>query len=585
LRLTALQLLLSLSAPAGAEEIFPLAQVRPGLRGYGLTVLRGTTPERFEVEVLGVLKNFLPRQDVILTRLDHPVLRQTAVIAGMSGSPVYFDGRLAGAVAYGWSFSKEPIAGVTPIETMLAELDRPVRGPEATPMAVRQGRGLAFPAVERWLAALPLPARSAAPGVDLVRATVPLSAAGLGPTALAEAGRLLGPYGLEPMQAGGSGDPNRGPTSFSPGMPIGVQLARGDVSMVGTGTVTAVRGRHVLAFGHPMFEAGEVYLPIVGAEIHAVLPSLLRSVKLSSPLRELGSLVQDRQSCIIGETGRKAGMLPIEVAVSQQGSPTRTLRAEVVRHRALAPALAALVVGEGVSSAVNDWADTVYTTDVQIDVRGFRRVRLVDHVFSREGVTPRALAASRGLLALGVILNNPFAPVRVDGVRVGVDLAFRSDFAEITDLRVASDEVDPGARINAYATVRPFGGPEETAVVPIEIPRSLAGATLRVEVAAGGAVQPDLAPPESIRDLLDALEKQFPQNAMVVSIYGPDEGVTLRGELVPNLPTSVLDTLRPAASARARGKLLGTARTVIPAGRILAGRAELMLRVRNEVLR
>ena len=594
LRLDVLALPLLLAAPAGADDgVFPLARVRPGLKGYGLTVLRGTATERFEVEALGVLKNFLPRQDIILARLDHPLLRETAVIAGMSGSPVYFEGKLAGAVAYAWQFSKEPIAGITPIQNMLAELDRPLRGPETTPLATRHTR-LRWPwavaaepsPADRWLAALPLPPRRAAAGPnDLVRAAVPLSSAGLGAMALAEAGRLLGPWGTEPVQAGGAGDPRRGPSSFVPGAPIGVELARGDVSMVGTGTVTALRGRRVLAFGHPMFEAGEMYVPIVGAEIHSVLSSISRSFKISSPLRELGSLVQDRQACIIGEVGRTTAMLLVEVEVTQEGSPPTKMRVEVVRHRALSPALTALVVGQGVWSVASDWTDTVYRTDVQIDVRGYRRVRVVDHVFSREGVTPRALGALRGISALGVILNNPFAPVAVDRVRVALDIARRSDFAEITDLRVSSDEVDPGTRINLQATMRPFGGPEETRILPLEIPRSLAGTTLRVEVAAGGAVQPEIAAPEDVGDLLDAVEKQFPQNALVVSIYGPDEGVTLRGEVVPNLPSSVLDTLRPAASSRARGKLVGAARTVVPTGRILAGRAELSLRVRKEVLR
>jgi hypothetical protein len=586
--------LLLIAAPAFAEDaVFPLSRVRPGLRGHGLTVLSGTRVERFDVEALGVLKNFLPRQDVILVRLDHPVLRQTAVIAGMSGSPIYFEGKVAGAVAYGWQFSKEPIAGVTPIESMLAELDRPLRGVGTTPLAI----GSAAPPAsalagadawprDRWLAALPLPARHAPPGpADLVRAALPLSAAGLGATALAEAGRLLGPWGLEPMQAGGSGDRTRGPAAFAPGGPIGVELARGDVSMVGTGTVTAVRGRRVVAFGHPMFEAGEIYAPIVAAEIHSVLPSVARSFKISSPLREMGSLVQDRQACIVGEVGRKTPMLPLDVEVTQAGSSPARMRVEVLRHRALSPALTALVVGQGVWSVASDWADTVYRSEVRIDVRGHRRVTVVDHVFSREGITPRALASLRGIAALGVILNNPFAPVSVDRVHVALDIERRSDFAEITDLRASSEEVDPGARINVVATLRPFGAPEETRVVPIEVPRALAGGTLRVEVAAGGSVQPDVAPPESVADLLGAIEKQFPQNAMVVSVYGSDEGVTLRGAVVPNLPASVLDTLRPAASGRARGRLGGVARTVVPAGRILAGRAELSLRVRKEVLR
>jgi hypothetical protein len=263
----------------------PLADVRPGMVGQALTVFQGTKPEPFKVRVVSVMRNFLPKQDVILIRAEDPRVEFSGIVAGMSGSPVYIDGKLVGAIAYAWSFAKEPLGGVTPIESMLAERRRPRRAEKETYVERLRGSSGTPDALARGLGLPPLGPTTTLGEPHLLRASVPLSVSGFTARTVAELTDELRPTGLVPLQAGGGRRP--GPPAaghVEPGSAIGVELVRGDMSMVATGTVTYVNGSDILAFGHPLFGIGEVYLPLVDAEIHAFLPSLSQSFKMSSPL-------------------------------------------------------------------------------------------------------------------------------------------------------------------------------------------------------------------------------------------------------------------------------------------------------------
>ncbi|MGZ3443333.1 MAG: SpoIVB peptidase S55 domain-containing protein, partial [Polyangia bacterium] len=261
-------------APPKHVSIMPISEIRAGMKGYGLTVFQGLKPERFDIRVISVLHNFLPKQDIILVQSDDPRLIHSGIVAGMSGSPIYIEGRLAGALSYGWHFAKDPIAGVTPIETMMAELKRPLRGRLSTPVAEaaneprnqpraadgrrslddviasrREGNDR-LAARAPMLARLPLPPLPEGGEPRLVRASVPLSLAGFGAAAFAELTHALEPFHVVPLQAGGAGRGNgAGPSRFEDGGSIAVELIRGDVSAAGTGTVTRVEGDKVLAFG------------------------------------------------------------------------------------------------------------------------------------------------------------------------------------------------------------------------------------------------------------------------------------------------------------------------------------------------
>ncbi|MDW8281193.1 MAG: SpoIVB peptidase S55 domain-containing protein [Myxococcales bacterium] len=572
-------------AARGEVPLLPLAQVRPGMTGYGLTVFAGTQPERFSVRVVGVLRHFLPRQDLIVIRSDDPRLLHSGIAAGMSGSPIYLEGRLAGALAYGWAFAKEPLAGVTPIENILAEMRRPPRGRHQTPLAaLLRGEGPA-PAEPSWLREPQDLARLLPPGLQpgdgrLVRASVPLSVAGLTPAAVAALAEAFAPYHLVPLQAGGAARPGaRGPARFVPGGALAVELIRGDISAAGTGTVTYVEGQRVAAFGHPLLNIGEVYFPIATAEVLSLMPSQAQSFKLSSPLEEKGTLVQDRQACIVGDMGGRAEMVPVQVHIRAPGGPEQVFSAEVARHRFLTPLLTSTVATSAVQMAASDVADAVIQLRASVGVRGFDPLERTDYLFSPEGLQPRALLSFAGLKQLQELLLNPFAPVHIDRIDLDVSVQYRPDVAEIVGLSVASDELEPGTWPSLYVTLRPYNGRPYVRAIPFEVPRSLAGQTLKIEASAGNLARPEVAPPESLAGLVSNLRKGYPARSLVVTLQTPDEGVMLRGQLVPSLPASVIATLRPGTSSRRAEPYKRLARLVVDMGVVLQGRQEIQVRV------
>jgi len=544
--------MLRATVPSGPPPaILPLSEVRPGMVGQALTVFQGTKPEPFKIRVVSVLRNFLPKEDVILIRAEDPRVEFSGIVAGMSGSPVYIDGKLVGAVAYAWSFAKEPLGGVTPIETMLAERARPRRSNEevlaggaapsggsvpvhhASADAPRADEAPRVDIAKTFAEGLGLPPEgpNAAPGQPrLVRASVPLAISGFTPRTVAELSDELRPAGVIPLQAGGGrklGPP--APGHVEPGSAIGVELVRGDMSMVATGTVTYVDGSNVLAFGHPLFGIGEVYLPLVDAEIHAFLPSLAQSFKMSSPLNEVGTLVQDRQSCIIGNLDARTSMLPIDVRVTGPGVEPRLF-------------------------------------------------------FSPEGVSAHALASSRGLRAMGELLFNPFEPAVLDRMDVDVRVEYRRDVAEIVGVSLPGQDVHAGDTVPLKVTLRPYGAPEYVETVPVIIPRTVAGEVVKVDVSTGALVHPDVPQAESLKGYIDNMRKSYSASSIVVTLQTPDDGASLRGRLIQGLPDSALDTLRPANQTRRADAYHIADRTVFPSRQLVSGKQDLSIAVKDDVL-
>ena len=581
--------------------------------GQALTVFSGTKPEPFKIRVVAVMRNFLPKQDVILIRAEDPRVEFSGIVAGMSGSPVYIDGKLMGAVAYAWSFAKEPLGGVTPIESMLAERSRPRRVKEEM-LASGGGGDHAAPAPSEAVAAVSdfERAESAAGGSDrpaalarglglptlfpsagagggeprLVRASVPLSVAGFTPRTFSELESELRPTGLVALQAGGGRkrESPPAPGHVEPGSAIGVELVRGDMSTVATGTVTYIDGPNVFAFGHPMFGIGEVYLPMVDAEIHAFLPSLSQSFKMSSPLQEVGTLVQDRQACIIGDLDARTTMMPVEVRVGGPGGEARIFHADVARNRRLTPMLASLVVSNAIADAEPDVTDMVVTVTSKMNVKGFTTLELRDQLFSSEGVSGRTLSSSRGLRAMGELLFNPFEPVVLDRMDVDVRVEFRRDVAEIVGVSMPGDVVHAGDTVALRVTLRPYAGSEYVETVPVVIPRSVGGDMVKLEVASGAQVKPDTPQPESLRGYIENLRKFYSPSSIVVSVQTPDDGAGLRGKLLSGLPPAALDTLRPGNQTRRADAYRVADRTVFPSKRLVSGKQELTLYVRDDVL-
>jgi len=544
--------------------------------GEAVTVFEGVKPEPFKVRVLSVVPNFLPKQDIILIRAEDPRVASCGIAAGMSGSPVYVDGKLMGAIAYGWSFAKEAMAGVTPIESMLAGRQRP-RRPPGDPFLADNGSALmSGPPVQ--------PAASPSDGEPRLQpASLPLAVSGISDVALRELGESLRPFGLVPVRAGGVG--GKPPTvaaaeALQPGATVGVALIRGDISAAAMGTLTQVEGGTVVAFGHPLLGLGEVELPLVSGEVHAIVASLSNSMKLASPLNEIGAVVQDLPTGIVAELGRHAPWVAVEVMVTGRGDKKNSFRTQVVLHRRLLPLLAGTVIGSALAEVEPDVTDMVIAMTTRLDVRGAGRVEIRDQLFSNEGLSSRMQSQARGLKALLELLGNPFEPAVIDRIDVDIRVEYRNDVAEIVSASLPDERVRPGETVPVRVVLRPYAGKEFVEVVPVLIPRALAGKTIKIDVAAGGLVRPDMPKPEGLRGLMENLGVSYPGKSIVVSVSTPDSGVSLRGRLIPSLPDSALDTLRSANQTRRADAYRVTERTHHLCDRLVIGRQELTARVR-----
>jgi hypothetical protein len=582
-------------------NIMPIAEVRPGMRGYGLTVFRGTRPERFDIEVIDVLHNFRPHMDAVLIRTPHPVLDRSSSVAGMSGSPIYINDRLVGAYAYGWEFGREPIAGVTPIDAMLAEMRRPRRAPPGLipgsqipiqinpPSEARDARAAALGSfvTDPW-GALTDRARErnapvATPYGTLVPAATPLIVGGVGARALQRLTEAFEPFGILPVQAGGSSTTapsSDTPAHFEDGGAIAVRMIQGDISGNITGTVTHVRGNQLVAFGHPMMDMGETAMPAALARVAWIMASERRSFKVSEAVRDLGAVVQDRPTTIVVDEQGSAPTIPVRVRIrGVDGAPHTDWNARVAAHRGWASRLAAVVLESALETTAADEGDVAWTVRSRVEVRGRGPVEFTEHGASASGLGGMGPPLAADFMAR--LMDNAFGVLPVDRVDFEVELHWARDFAWVRNVALTRAEVDPGQSVELRVNLSRYGEPGETRAVRVEIPRELAGRDVDIEVAAGNETFQDVAEPESMNDLIRNLTSRFPDDALVVTIKMPGQGVAVRGRVVQNLPSSALDLLRPGASTDGADPVSNFRRVVVPIGRVVVGRDRVRLRVRE----
>ncbi len=345
---------------ASARDIFPVRELAAGMRGYTLSDLGdGAGVQRFDVEIVGVLRSYAPKQDLILARIHSEAIAKTGIIAGMSGSPVYVDEKLVGALAYGWPFSREPICGITPIQSMLDIRKAPPSPPvpiggAAATRASQFMAGFRDRAFGTVLDELLAPLKSDSPAAGLAVLPLPVSFSGsLAPGGLFDrmagaAGWLSAPSGASAPAAASASD-SRSESSgapelerLEPGSAVAAVLLSGDMVLSATGTVTWVDGNSILAFGHPFLSMGPVDMPMARAEVLTVLPSLYRSFKFSSTGARLGSVSQDRSTGILGSFGKPPTMVPVTIKMTSEDVPTQTFQFEVVHNAMLTPILLAL---------------------------------------------------------------------------------------------------------------------------------------------------------------------------------------------------------------------------------------------------
>nr|MBA3540956.1 hypothetical protein [Deltaproteobacteria bacterium] len=533
---------------------------------------------------------------------------------GMSGSPLYIDDKLVCAFSYGFRFNKVALGGCTPIEYMKRDGDLPRRGattaikgaPAGAPKAVvptaatledwrrltpkvdvNDAMAALGPARKSWLLSAPLPPATVKPSAtdgQVMTAGVPLSVAGFSAPAFNQLSKLFDNSDVIPVRAGGSagGATENGPKQFVMGGAIAVVLIRGDMAAAAVGTVSHIDGNKVLAFGHPMFQTGETYAPVATATVHTVVPSAQSAFVMATAMNEIGSLVQDRQSAIMADTKIRSPMIPVEISITS-GKGTQlekgTFNVELLDNKFLTPALTGAALMNSINYYLPDRDDVTARVDSSIRIKGYPPIEFVDYMHANDGAGS-VMGGVRGLRALVPLLLNPYAPVTIEKVEIKVDLRFEANFGELKEIRVPTTDLIPGQRNIVQARMSTWDGQDIWEDIPVDVPSSLAGGIVQLEITSGDSVKLDAAPPVDLPTLLAAFRKFLPGNVWAATLYPADEGVALDGKLVKDLPPSAQDKLHPQSRTQRVAAYKPLHRTIAPAKRVVNGGTTTLVRVR-----
>ena len=544
-RLLGLTLALPGLAAAQPAEILPADRVVAGMKGYGLSDLGdGKGVQRFDVEILGTVKRFAPGQDMILGRVSGAGLEKSGIIAGMSGSPIYVDNKLVGALAYGWPFAKDPICGITPIQSMLD-----IRKAPPTPPVPIAGAAVSTSALissfrdgkfTAGLDALLSPFRPA-PADAMAPLPLPLSFSGTGiPGRLAE--RFAAAMGAMSVPTGGSakGASSAPASRLEPGSAIATVLLSGDMDIAATGTVTWVDGSSVLAFGHPFLSMGPVDMPMADAEVLTVLPSVYRSFKFAATGNVLGSISQDRSSGILGTFGAHANMVPIRVRLSSDDIPTQTFHFEVVHNAMLTPILAAMAIDNVLTTIEKRtgertlvWKSSISTPD---------RVIPWQTVFT--GLAAREEAVASLALLTNYLMANEFQDLTITGLDVDIRHSDRLQSARIVNVEADRGKVRPGDTVPVRVDLVDFRGSTRRVPLEVHIPENTPPGPVTVFIGDGAAATAyDLAlyppDPRSLSQVLDFLARVRPPNSLNLLADRRAVGAVVGGEALAALPPSI----------------------------------------------
>ena len=559
--MTAVRLLVILIVASnlfGQPAIFPLKDIRGGQRGIGKTVFSGNNIEEFQVEILGVLENLGPKQSVILARLSGGPLERTGVLQGMSGSPVYIDGRLVGAVALAFSFAKEPIAGIRPIEEMLAINQQrpqlPLRAGLTTPVARLQEL---VPKTE------PLAG-------GLVEIATPVSFSGFSTKTLEQFASQLKKLGLEPAQGVSSGGPlpskMGNPAHLRPGDMIAVQLLSGDMSVGAEGTVTEVDGKRIYAFGHRFLSVGETDLPFARAEVLTLLPNLATSFKISSAREWMGAITQDRSTSIYGEVGRKAATVPFSIALNGGTRPAYSYRMQMVNDRVLSPIIMQMAVYSAIDATERTLGMGSFAVHGQVEFQQGVPPLKLDNTYAGDFNAP--LQASLGVASpLAFVMAAGFDALKIKGIEVSISASEKKSVLQIDQVTASPKEVRPGEHVDLAITFSGENGVELLRTVSYAVPVGAPAGQLQFTVSDAASAnsfdyqQLAAAQPKSPAQVVTFLNNLRPNTNAYVRVWRNDPAFQVQGADLPDPPPSLALILGKAQAAQ-QGALIAHGSTI-----------------------
>lgn len=566
--------------PSGA--IYPLSQVHAGLRATAWTVFRGTQPEPMDVEVLGVLRGGRgPNQDMILVQLHGAKPEYTGVVAGMSGSPVYVDGKLMGALAYRiGQFSKDPIAGITPIEEMLAVRDlpmaaagKPVAGDDLHPQ----------------------------PATNFLPMETPLTMSGFSPEAVHFWQQQMAGTGLETVAAGGQAGTDTGTTdtaiaqpALAPGAAVSALLVQGDMEIAATCTVTYLDPKQLLACGHPLFQLGHAELPMTATEVVATLASPLNAFKIVNTGTVIGAFTEDRDAAIRGELGRRARMIPMQVRVTGTETAPRLLKVEILDQPALTQQASMVVLLQALTATLGNTAVASYHVRGAIRVAGMEPVPVDAWAVGTPQMPATVSAAVQLGEAMGRIYANSTRQTAIEGVDLEVETLPRRALTELAGARlVSANAVHAGETVEVEALLRPYQREERRVRLSFRLPARLEPGTVRLMVCDAGTLDHTLGrgvelPLPLVQMRVGTLAAEAAEirerhaaDRLYVSLLEPAVQATVEGQTLGGLPLSMANALEPLHTSQA-ASLHGEsseAMAEVPVGELVTGFEMLTLHI------
>jgi len=541
----------TLSAVNSANvQVMPEYQVKAGMHGVAYTVFEGVKPEPVEVEILGVLRNMAgPKSDVILARLHGAKVEYTGVVAGMSGSPVYIDGKLVGAIAYRiGEFSKEPIAGITPAASMMeiSELDK---GPSQDVDAAKSAaKNAASPTSGPGVSAIPNDAVSQYTNL-LKPIETPLVFSGFSEETLRLFGDKFASAGVVPVMGVGSVSDAKQPEPLEPGSAVSAILVRGDMDIAGTCTVTYVDATHLLACGHPLLQSGNVDMPMAKAQVLATLASGSNSFKIVNTTETVGSFVQDRRTGIMGRFDRAPEMIPVTLSFSGTAH-AKQFHFEVLNNPKITPTAMMATVFSALQGMNEYGEDTTYRLTGDILVQGYPKLGVQNMYTPVDGATPTAygIAVSVGD-RFSRIYENPYDTPKIQGVELKFQLVPERRSARLENARTDVTEARPGDTISIETLLRPYRGESIIKQIPLTIPTSTPKGTLRILVSDGETldrlrrVPPTLSRRLPLGSTIALLNKEHTNSQIYVALLEPNPQAMVSDSVMPALPLSVINVM------------------------------------------
>jgi len=553
LSLAALCCLLSSAAVAAQNsktfETIPVDQIHAGMRGLAYTVFQGVKPEPMEVEVLGVMKNVNgPKGDVILVRLHGTKVEYTGVVAGMSGSPVYFDGKLAGALAFRiGEFSKEPIAGVTPISEMLEinAMDRTPAGDSAPVQAKARNAATKTVGPGENSSSFPQDFSNYLKPIE-----TPLVFNGFSEETVRRFAPQFASAGIVPVMGIGSHSDVKQPESLEPGSTVSAILVRGDMDIAATCTVTYVDPQRLLACGHPLLQFGMVDIPMTKAQVLATLPSPLNAFKIVNTTEPVGAFVQDRHTGIMGLFDKQPDMIPVTLTIHGGGPTPKEFHYEVLNNAKLSP-VAMMATVFNALRGINEYGEEItYRMNGNISVQGYPEVMLQNMFAPGDSGQPAAALAALSLGdRFGKIYDNPYDVPEIRGVKLDFDLVKERRWARLETARTDLTEARPGDEIVVETVLRPYRGERILRQIPIHIPTSTSKGPLRILVSDGETLDRMrrgmslFGRKLGLGPTIALLNKEHANNRVYVSLLEADPEAMVADKVMPTLPLSVMNVM------------------------------------------